>query len=178
MLTLRQCWILWKTRPMSIHLAFWKESMINRLSSNRSAAKMSQVLCSSNYRSWGKRSDQNILSSNDQIRELGLAKLDFVMFLLSCWSVSRWCFLLDFLDISTGYLSADRVSTDCLSGTKHSSKHDSEQSLLHQPVSYFFKSLSPPWKWGEKTSWYISEINGWLNMNIRSFSRCNLLSKF
>ena len=53
MLTLRQCWILWKTRPMSIHLAFWKESMINRLSKlinrNRSAAKMSQVLCSSIY---------------------------------------------------------------------------------------------------------------------------------
>ena len=37
---------------LSIHMAFWKESMINRLSSlinrNRSAAKMSQVLCS-NY---------------------------------------------------------------------------------------------------------------------------------
>ena len=38
---------------MSIHMAFWKESMINRLSKlinrNRSAAKMSQVLCSSIY---------------------------------------------------------------------------------------------------------------------------------
>ena len=35
----------------SIHMAFWKESMINRLSNlinrNRSAAKISQVLCSS-----------------------------------------------------------------------------------------------------------------------------------
>ena len=90
-----------------------------------------------NYRSWGKRSDRNILSSNDQIREFGLAKLDFVMFLLSCWSVSRWCFLLDFLDISTGYLSADRVSTDCLSGTKHSSKHDSEQSTVRCRISQY-----------------------------------------
>ena len=38
---------------MSIHMAFWKESMINRLSKlinrNRSAAKISQVLCSSNF---------------------------------------------------------------------------------------------------------------------------------
>ena len=36
---------------LSIHIAFWKESMINRLSNlinrNRSAAKISQVLCSS-----------------------------------------------------------------------------------------------------------------------------------
>ena len=36
---------------LSIHMAFWKESMINRLSNlinrNRSAAKISQVLCSS-----------------------------------------------------------------------------------------------------------------------------------
>ena len=34
---------------LSIHMAFWKESMINRLSNlnrNRSAAKISQVLCS------------------------------------------------------------------------------------------------------------------------------------
>ena len=35
---------------MSIHMAFWKESMINQLSKlinrNRSAAKISQVLCS------------------------------------------------------------------------------------------------------------------------------------
>ena len=34
-------------------MAFWKESMINRLSNlinrNRSAAKISQVLCSRNY---------------------------------------------------------------------------------------------------------------------------------
>ena len=34
-------------------MAFWKESMINRLSNlinrNRSAAKISQVLCSSNF---------------------------------------------------------------------------------------------------------------------------------
>ena len=38
---------------LSIHMAFWKESMINRLSNlinrNRSAAKISQVLCSSVY---------------------------------------------------------------------------------------------------------------------------------
>ena len=43
-----------KTGPMSIHSAFWKESLINRLSKlinrNRSAAKMSQVLCSSGNR--------------------------------------------------------------------------------------------------------------------------------
>ena len=36
-------------------MAFWKESMINRLSNlinrNRSAAKISQVLCSNVYRS-------------------------------------------------------------------------------------------------------------------------------
>ena len=36
---------------LSIHMAFWKESMINRLSNlinrNRSVAKISQVLCSS-----------------------------------------------------------------------------------------------------------------------------------
>ena len=35
---------------LSIHMAFWKESMINQLSNlinrNRSAAKISQVLCS------------------------------------------------------------------------------------------------------------------------------------
>jgi len=38
---------------LSIHMAFWKESMINRLSNlinrNRLAAKISQGLCSSNY---------------------------------------------------------------------------------------------------------------------------------
>ena len=38
---------------LSIHMAFWKESMINRLSNlinrNRSAAKISQVLCSIQY---------------------------------------------------------------------------------------------------------------------------------
>ena len=38
---------------LSIHMAFWKESMINRLSNlinrNRSAAKISQVLCSSSH---------------------------------------------------------------------------------------------------------------------------------
>ena len=38
---------------LSIHMAFWKESMINRLSNlinrNRSAAKISQVLCSSQH---------------------------------------------------------------------------------------------------------------------------------
>ena len=38
---------------LSIHMAFWKESMINRLSNlinrNRSAAKISQVLCSNVY---------------------------------------------------------------------------------------------------------------------------------
>ena len=38
---------------MSIHMAFWKESMINRLSKlinrNRWAAKISQVLCSIRY---------------------------------------------------------------------------------------------------------------------------------
>ena len=38
---------------LSIHMASWKESMINRLSNlinrNRSAAKISQVLCSSKY---------------------------------------------------------------------------------------------------------------------------------
>ena len=44
--------------------------------------------------------------------------------------------------ISTvGYLSPDRVPTDCLSGTKHSSKHDSEQLPIHQPVSHFSISL-------------------------------------
>ena len=44
---------------------------------------------------------------------------------------------------TVGYLSADTVPTDCLSGTKHSSKHDSEQSPIHQPVSHFSVSLSP-----------------------------------
>ena len=38
---------------LSIHMAFWKESMINRLSNlinrNRSAAKISQILCSNIY---------------------------------------------------------------------------------------------------------------------------------
>ena len=38
---------------LSIHVAFWKESMINRLSNlinrNRSAAKILQVLCSTAY---------------------------------------------------------------------------------------------------------------------------------
>ena len=38
---------------LSIHMAFWKESMINRLSNlinrNRSAAKISQVLCSNTH---------------------------------------------------------------------------------------------------------------------------------
>ena len=38
---------------LSIDMAFWKESMINRVSNlinrNRSAAKISQVLCSSKY---------------------------------------------------------------------------------------------------------------------------------
>ena len=47
---------------------------------------------------------------------------------VSCWI---------FVGISAGYLAADRVWTDCLSGTKHSSKHDSEQLPIHQPVSNF-----------------------------------------
>ena len=38
---------------LSTHIAFWKDSMINRLSNlinrNRSAAKISQVLCSSGW---------------------------------------------------------------------------------------------------------------------------------
>lgn len=51
---------------------------------------------------------------------------------------------------TVGYLSADTVPTDCLSGTKHSSKHDSEQSPIHQPVSHFSVSLSPHLEGGEE----------------------------
>ena len=49
--------------PFIIHIAFWKESMINRLSNiinrNRWAAKMSQVLCSTNYPILGINYDEN-----------------------------------------------------------------------------------------------------------------------
>ena len=53
----RSCWIfrrfeciIYKNYLLSIHMAPWKESMINRLSNlinrNRSAAEISQILCS------------------------------------------------------------------------------------------------------------------------------------
>ena len=57
--------------PLSIHMAFWKESMINWLSNlinrNRSAAKILQVLCSN--------TDINLMTElNAQCSEMQRAK--------------------------------------------------------------------------------------------------------
>ena len=86
---------------LSIHMAFWKESMINRLSNlinrNRSAAKILQVLCSTDYISFSSASNESIRIQKTQNSAICLFflsnTLTFVRALPENWDIYGKCSL-------------------------------------------------------------------------------------